>query len=421
MAKTPPPPPPRWAKPVAGQQNYTVTTTVTFSLHKETPTPTPQPLGQAPCALLSKSTDDSEIMPAVKSPPGSEIMSPVSDTGGAIRSGRRTKRNRIKQSRHYRESDILDAPNVYHRSTFADKVSDYEDVWGPDSSLSTFKTTTTPSSSQSNSGGTYKKHGPEIPPPEMPPPDILEQTVPPPVSKNTSGGLPQNHQSNDLPSITDSTTSLLSPGTPDDKSLGDDDDDDIAEPKQGSPFYAEPADAIKQVTLSRITPSSRPYNAPHCLQAAFLRRKSKPFANNNFRNRHSEPSFLHQWPALVGCSQLPRIDSKEELLPPNGNYSTNQAFSSSVDNIPLLRGSRREPLKTGKPVETPRVGAPKRGQDGSWAVDSSWEFIGNENDNANSSSDDNNQIPNERSSDGCLRGEHAEQKGPTIQEIILQR
>ncbi|XP_025413709.1 protein sprint isoform X4 [Sipha flava] len=387
-AKTPPPPPPRWAKPVSGQQNFTVTTTVTFSLHKET---SPSPLIQVSCGQMSKSTDDSEIMPAIKSPPGSEIMSPISDTGGVIRSGRRTKRNRIKQSRHYRESDILETPNIYHRSNFADKVSDYEDVWGPDSSLSTFKT---PSSSQSNSG-TYMKNAPELPP-EMPP-DILEQTTSvQTVTKNTLGlVLPQN-QNNDLPSITDSTTSLLSPVSPEAKSPVS--EEDISEAKQGSPFYAEPADAIKQ--------------------AAFLRRKPKSSANN-FRNRHSEPSFLHQWPALVGCSQLPRIDSKEELLSPNGNYSTNQAFSSSVDNIPLLRGSRRELLKTGKPVETPRIGPPKRGLEGSWAVDSSWEFIGNENENANSF-DNNDQANIEQPSKDCLK-ESPGRKGPTIQEIILQR
>lgn len=243
VAKTPPPPPPRWAKPVAGQQNFTVTTTVTFSLHKES-SPAVSPCGGG--HHTSKSTDDSEITPAatVKSPPGSEIMSPVSDTGGVVvRSGRRTKRNRIKQSRHYRESDILETPNVYHRSAFADKFSDYEDVWGPDSSLSTFKT---PSSSLSNSGGTYKKSVPELPP-DMPP-DILEQT-----SKNALSVLvlPQSPPGqNDLPSITDSTTSLLTPGTPEEaarRSPAPDEDVVPEAAKQGSPFYAEPADAIKQV------------------------------------------------------------------------------------------------------------------------------------------------------------------------------
>lgn len=237
IAKTPPPPPPRWAKPVAGQQNFTVTTTVTFSLHKETQ---PSPLIQVSCGQISKSTDDSEIMPAIKSPPGSEIMSPISDTGGVIRSGRRNKRNRVKHSRHYRESDILETPSVYHRSNFADKFSDYEDVWGPDSSLSTFKT---PSSSQSNCG-TYKINAPELP--EDTPSNVPEQTTSvQPVPKNVLGlVLPQN-QNNDLPSITDSTSSLLSPGSPETKSPVP--EDDIPEAKQGSPFYAEPADAIKQV------------------------------------------------------------------------------------------------------------------------------------------------------------------------------
>lgn len=71
-------------------------------------------------------------------------------------------------------------------------------------------------------------------------------------------------------------------------------------------------------------------------------------------------------------------------------------------------------------METPRVGPPKRGQDGSWAVDSSWEFIGNENENANPNLDNNNQMPNEQSLNDCLR-ESPGRKGPTIQDIILQR
>jgi len=82
-----------------------------------------------------------------------------------------------------------------------------------------------------------------------------------------------------------------------------------------------------------------------------------------------------------------------------------------------LKNSRREPLKTGKPVETPRIGLPKRGQDGSWAVDSSWEFIGNENENANSLD---NTEQTKTSQPNCLR-ESPGRKGPTIQEIILQR
>lgn len=70
-------------------------------------------------------------------------------------------------------------------------------------------------------------------------------------------------------------------------------------------------------------------------------------------------------------------------------------------------------------METPRVGPPKRGQEGSWAVDSSWEFIGNENENGNLL-DDNDQITVEQPPNDCLK-ESPGCKGPTIQEIILQR
>jgi hypothetical protein len=109
--------------------------------------------------------------------------------------------------------------------------------------LSTFKTP-----SQSNSG-TYKKNTPEVPP-EVPP-DILEQTTSiPTIPKNTLGLVLPLNQINDLPSITDSTTSLLSPGSPDTKSPVP--EDDMSEAKQSSPFYAEPADAIRQVNFLTI-------------------------------------------------------------------------------------------------------------------------------------------------------------------------
>lgn len=42
----------------------------------------------------------------------------------------RTKRSRArKESKHYQESDILESPQVYCRSTLGDKISDYEDLW----------------------------------------------------------------------------------------------------------------------------------------------------------------------------------------------------------------------------------------------------------------------------------------------------
>uniref|UniRef100_A0A182P988 SH2 domain-containing protein n=1 Tax=Anopheles epiroticus TaxID=199890 RepID=A0A182P988_9DIPT len=47
-------------------------------------------------------------------------------------STRVSRRNKRKESKHYQESDILESPSVYCRSTLVDKISDYEDIWSQD-------------------------------------------------------------------------------------------------------------------------------------------------------------------------------------------------------------------------------------------------------------------------------------------------
>ncbi|XP_050086367.1 protein sprint isoform X2 [Anopheles aquasalis] len=51
-------------------------------------------------------------------------------------STRVSRRNKRKESKHYQESDILDSPAVYCRSTLGDKISDYEDIWSQDAAKS---------------------------------------------------------------------------------------------------------------------------------------------------------------------------------------------------------------------------------------------------------------------------------------------
>lgn len=101
------------------QNNATITTTAGSGAASLTSSPYPQ-------TPSSSST--------------SQILSPVSE--GNTRPFHKQKR-RHRLSRHYQESDILESATVtsnYHRSTVADKISDYEDIWGPDNSgLSTFK------------------------------------------------------------------------------------------------------------------------------------------------------------------------------------------------------------------------------------------------------------------------------------------
>lgn len=58
----------------------------------------------------------------------SKILSPNSES-----SSTRTKRHRArKESKHYQTSDILESPQVYCRSNLGDKISDYEDLWTPE-------------------------------------------------------------------------------------------------------------------------------------------------------------------------------------------------------------------------------------------------------------------------------------------------
>uniref|UniRef100_A0A182N539 Protein sprint n=1 Tax=Anopheles dirus TaxID=7168 RepID=A0A182N539_9DIPT len=47
-----------------------------------------------------------------------------------------SRRNKRKESKHYQESDILESPSVYCRSTLVDKISDYEDIWSQDANKS---------------------------------------------------------------------------------------------------------------------------------------------------------------------------------------------------------------------------------------------------------------------------------------------
>ncbi|XP_014246895.1 protein sprint isoform X2 [Cimex lectularius] len=341
--KTPPPPPPRWSKPAP---NFTVTTTVTFSMRETSTSSPPLPLDNS---SKQASLCDSESLPSlasgtatlesnktsnikspvsdplpgnVFSPTGSEtkssLMSPISDSKPAHR---RSKRH--KESRHYQESDILESPTVYYRSSVADKVSDYEDIWGPES-MTTFKPRSSPFMSPDE--GVRKV------------PDILDRIPPCPAPRPSLNAAPSTpHPSPITPS---------EPQTPTETAPSNN--------KQSSPFYCEPADAIKTAALE------------------VARRRNR---NVHRSNRHSDPATLLQWPSNAPPGILERIDSKEEL--------SLTGLSSSVDNLvgPRRLGRRIGILERGK--GKPKISKRFQGKslpENSWAVDSSWEFIGNEED-----------------------------------------
>ncbi|GLH14936.1 Protein sprint [Gryllus bimaculatus] len=409
--KTPPPPPPRWAKPTSlavmpnsqqQQQNFTVTTTVTFSVNDSTGPPPPHVevscVQMAPRRPVLELEGLSTASPVGAGPSLHQIASPTSpspstpngDARPQVGAGRTRKSHRpshlkqqsSKESRHYRESDILDSPTVYYRSSVADKVSDYEDIWGPEG-LSTFKPVvprSSPFSSPediSTSSGNSKRT-----------PDLLERVASPgspacllervgtPVSPACSTPLSSQRE------IPRGRLQLIlpAPGSTGGSSNANSPAEEM-QPKQGSPFYAEPADALKQAA---IVPRRRP--------------RPQQLLLSGPRHRHSDPTLLQQWPSAGPSASagrpgvLERIDSSDELPP----------MSSSVDNLAVLRGpsavstdrarngavpAAQVPPPSGagrargKPVQPPRIkpmGMGKSFNDTSWAVDSSWEFIGNE-------------------------------------------
>ncbi|XP_051169511.1 protein sprint isoform X2 [Leptopilina boulardi] len=172
------------------------------------------------------------------------------------------------------------------------------------------------------------------------------------------------------------------------------------ESKHGSPFYAEPADAITQNAI--IVPRRRAKNNP---------------ATNKFR--HSEPGWL-QTPLGINANQLHPIDWEEN----EETEDKTPLISSSVDNLAKRLGSREiKKLPTAKPVQPPKIKT-KLFTDTSWTVDSSWEFIGNdaEEHEPDYDCDANCGVENvagkfpDEESDKCVVGNTL-----TVQSIILQR
>lgn len=128
------------------------------------------------------------------------------------------------------------------------------------------------------------------------------------------------------------------------------------ESKQSSPFYAEPADTIVQNVI--IIPRRRPI-------------KNNSVINNY---RHSEPSWL-QIPTENNANQLHPINCWEE--PSEEIEDKTPLISSSVDNLAnrLAQTKETKKIPRAKPIQPPKIRT-KVFNDTSWAIDSSWEFIG---------------------------------------------
>uniref|UniRef100_A0A0K8UX27 Protein sprint n=1 Tax=Bactrocera latifrons TaxID=174628 RepID=A0A0K8UX27_BACLA len=426
--RKPPAPPLRCFKPLtpssplpsehglSAANNFTVTTTVTFSMENnnsphfvEVTTPAAANNMITPNALNSNATfqtfskrlspegECKDTLSSQGSSSGSrwqsqsskdsnhsqrKILSPCSagTPTSAMGSSGSSKSRRIKmrkESQHYKESDILESPQIYCRSALGDKISDYEDLWTQESNertglLTSFKPT---------DGAQGKR------------PDLLAETptitslsanlLSPANSTANSASPPRNGDASPTPTPTPtadadadacdtqqliqfsadaqprSRTGLLLPGLMS-QSLSEDQfkvceptegdttptaDTPASRSKQGSPFYAEPADALREAGLTT---------------ASILRRSQRgPLLPAN--HRHSEPPKS----GLARTPMCPLLIPKEF-----------DKIAGSLDELKKKQQQQQQPQAQAQQAAAQQQPTKRaRGRFDQWQLDSSWEFV----------------------------------------------
>ncbi|XP_041981716.1 protein sprint isoform X2 [Aricia agestis] len=382
--------------------------------------------------LFSPSSNQSILSPvSVKD----KVLTPSTNTSSTTPSGRsrRSKHSLRKESRHYQESDILESPGVYYRSSLMDKVSDYEDIWGPEgNNCSTFKPNKLENEANI-SNGLMKSKRPDLLPDTLPKlsaaksnQSILEKEN---LSLNSTECLNDNksHSDNSLKKSLNGSNEIIAttnsrgdvvPVRPDklnialniNKKLTEEIEaalknrekhntesmetvkmedclretsEESEKDNAGSPFYADPVDALKEAAMLPV------------------QRRKLLRVGMNLSQRYSEPPTQNH-----PYYPLRDMHSIEELSPSSPNTST------SVDNLVSLRNKPKM-----KPVEPPRVAnKPPSGKDQPWAVDSSWQFI-NKNDDGMGS--ENGTFPSLAEQECRLSGDDAQHL--TVHQVVAQR
>ncbi|XP_062529616.1 protein sprint isoform X19 [Bombyx mori] len=272
------------------------------------------------------------------------------------------------------ESDILESPGIYYRSSLMDKVSDYEDIWGPESNnCSTFKPMK-PDGENNVNNGIMKSKRPDLLPDTLPKlitakstQSILEKENVLIMNSNESlnekktlsdGSLQKNFKgSNEIIATTNSKGEAI-PKRPDKLNISlnmnkkfteeieaalknrenhntesmetvklEDDMkqsnlDESDKDNTGSPYYADPVDALKEAGL--LPP---------------VQRRKLIRVGLSLSQRYSEPPNQNH-----PYYPLRDMHSIEELSPSSPNTS------SSVDNLVSIRSKPKV-----KPVQPPRV------------------------------------------------------------------
>ena len=399
-------PPPRWARPclTTSSSNITVTTTLTLNVNqvKALPLHVDDQQGVSvhvasleispassnstqPCLSNAATTPNGnqtgtlnacrealqlQIRQQITSPQSTPCTpcapsTPLGEEPGMVRGRLRNgKREKRRLSTHYHEANIVENDSSYCRSSLADKISDYEDLWSspprelaptptsPHPKMSTFK----PRSEISKSMGDLS--------------EIAKNTKP--VNFSYENERKRNEGVYDNGKTNDESLDLVN-----------------SYQKTSSPFYMEPADALKdQQPQARINKASNK-----------LTRK--------ITNRYSDSNI--QWKTRKCRNSLGKIDSNEDLhmsssvenltsgkfrnsCNRNSDMQKNKNLENEKNEINashLIGSQSRDDVRRhsrlgcrGKPIAPPKINNENLASNGGqtpevpWRVDSSWEYLG---------------------------------------------
>ncbi|XP_030381882.1 protein sprint isoform X2 [Scaptodrosophila lebanonensis] len=308
-----------------------------------------------------------------------KILSPITPSGaqglashGGSSGKSRKSRARLESSTHYKKSDILESPQMYCGSALIDKTSDYEDVWSPSDQtrlLTSFKPAPDTLGRVHNRRPDLLAETPSTPTPTTNILSPCDDTIVHDGSQQLlqfSGDAPPRCRTGLLlpappnaaagaAAAAAMTQSLTEPSCQAMESGGDGDTTPTAgqtpgsRSKQGSPFYAEPADALRQAAQG---------NAVVAAMAANILRQQQRNQQLPANQRHSEP--------LKGG--LPSVPL---LLP--GDF---EKMAGSLDELK----QKQKPLAQAPTTQQQQPAKRIQNQIEHWQLDSSWEFMAKQDD-----------------------------------------
>ncbi|KAH8421465.1 hypothetical protein KR009_008556, partial [Drosophila setifemur] len=330
----------------------------------------------------SSSNDGRWPTPSSRKLHAASPLTPITPGGGGGSSssgggGKSRKSRASKESQHYKESDILESPPMqYCASALSDKISDYEDVWSHDpSDRASLLTSFRPAHDAGGQGVINRRpdllaETPSTPTPTHLSPCEEEEAGPGAGSLLPATPLDSSSQQQLLQFSGDaqprSRAGLLLPNLMSQSLTTAEDDGGDTTPtaegpapgrsKQGSPFYAEPADALRQAGLTSGA-------------TAILRRQHRSQVLHASQ-RHSEPLKAGFGAsgngALLQPSELEKLaGSLDELKPKPKGFQSHQQHPQQQH----LQQHHHHHQQQQQPTKR------ARNRIDHWQLDSSWEFM----------------------------------------------